>query len=1247
MALMLLLFAGEIISVCEKNFQTDLGILTMHLFFSKLKVNNLEQIQVRMLQGENGPQVYVPLENATKIGNLFLGLEMMDVDSQKMPQMEDVKSLVGIEQALKQAFLVLDSECEEEENSYKIQIFLKQQKFEFIASVEITDVETVNSEVMIEILFQIPSQSKSSKTIGDILGDAMDTFYKPAKQLGYFIGDYYTTYILQVPLELQDETPYRFTLEEHFTPKPKEGFGNSLSFCTPDPDPRTLHGSVLPYLQTGKIWVFLDFEKLTGTDDIMGFKFELEIKEDKEAPDQMLDFGDLRDPSMYFAKVEKGFFFGLSGIEMDRSPLAIDEFKAGMWSADYLFDMGENLENFYKSNKGLVDTEVGGKIKGELDSQFLLMRAMSYNTKDLIDKLEIADTIDQYETQANLFPTLVEKNLKDMKKVDVLETIKKLMVVSGYQFFEDQAVIDKILQSNQPPESYLEFNELTELIDESETNFATGKRYIYSTHLTVDQLALNRDHLERTAFAVLLQLASSKIVIQKEALKSVYFGDVSEGFIIKISILLDEGKYNQFLKNANDIFGYDVDNDLDEQSQSSHKMQILGTLKHPNHISDESLLNIRESEDLDNSSIKHKQKIYSRDPMLQNHHTSGRTSQATVIHKSGSNHTHTSNETEIDPKVLEKQIIEAFPFETTMHDIEKMDHSERPVLLHHIWITNFIMNQFLQQSQEEFGIHDNDESFLFVTYLNSGKPSNYDLKKRKFHEIEEALKTALIHVEALFNFDFGGKTFKIVDQISYCIKIDQGVFYMVFQVPRIDVAMLPLNEFQFKTFMTTQQTPAQISKDPQYDAATRFIFSEFASADVMEHFLRMVEGYVFGQTNQLAPFNIVMPTHLEDGKFVYDKVKGTLKGNYFTHKQQRLLKENLADNIKTELRQGFTAIYYGEDEFIFDVKYTNLEIPIDPRDLDYQGFFDFAYMTLTRKWGKCPPEIELNFIGSTSTECHKVYGEKGLELSFQEPNSVTNLHDMEVTRSLRLHSYWDAPEYNQFVEDAGNEEELKIEKNGFDSDLHFMVKKSMSIDIKDLFFEDDGSLKEAKIVHELAVAKHKTMIDEVFDGEVVNNEEMATWLRAVSLTNNHYLLKDKLLKNYMKIPDQAETNAKKYSLIFKVFDLNKVTNKMTDFTTQAFPYPSKITLCLDTDGGQIKGDTDPDRMSNIKKFQAELENPKNLRYTQMLNYLETRQSFDIDVSTFTEVHPADLTMTFGARINFKLFARPKGRRMIL
>ena len=147
-----------------------------------------------MLQGENGPQVYVPLENSNKIGNLFVGFEMIDVDPKEMPQMQDVKNLVGIEQAFEQVMLVLDSECTEDENSYVFKIFLKQQKFEFIAYVEITNIQTVHSEEGIEILFEIPAELKSSKNIQDILGSAMDTFYKLAKQLGVFIGDYYTTY---------------------------------------------------------------------------------------------------------------------------------------------------------------------------------------------------------------------------------------------------------------------------------------------------------------------------------------------------------------------------------------------------------------------------------------------------------------------------------------------------------------------------------------------------------------------------------------------------------------------------------------------------------------------------------------------------------------------------------------------------------------------------------------------------------------------------------------------------------------------------------------------------------------------------------------------------------------------------------------------------------------------------------------------------------------------------------------------
>lgn len=935
----------------------------------------------------------------------------------------------------------------------------------------------------------------------------------------------------------------------------------------------------------------------------------------------------------------RGFYLGFEGIQLSAQSFESDTNKYNMVDGLYAFDMMNCLPNFIKAQSIADEFPLISK-KGHPTQRVFLVHAESLDYSVLInDNSKRNFSLGTVEGEVDL--TVAQKDQLLTKNL-VRKMAQSLIRYLHAEVFDNMQLIKAEHAVIVNGESNIDLVS-SDKPKQNESQLLQKERvYEFRVSVNFDKSQFKIDLVEPEVLDDIVKLNAFILKVKKVPFKQDYLEIYGSGHVVQMELYFDEQIYQQKAQNPDQFFtGVAPQLGVSEkrEQESEHVSQVSSELS-----------STRSSD----SGSKKSAKAIILDQKTNREDKSNKSKQEDQLG--------VDEDEDLGDKASRKKINDEFPFKVIFKDAMTASESgESPVHPHSLLLSRYLVKEYLLWSVHALDISEDDvEDGRFFEYPvrepASGKIVNEPVK-RELEPLLEDLELATVDTRVVKNVTINSVLYNEVDQVTFVVKENRGLFFLIFRFARRDAIHWKPNTFRLE-FMVHLSDKASGFETPNLDS-DEFSNLYASSTDTFKGALWEKE-FVWGFTQIVDA--LVFKKKESVVEIMFDDIDPDTQD--FVHKQKNAdgTKAFVFDSRRREISYDLVTFPFKETRGEPNKKGTQKSPKrgvFEPRDdQDFSGgnhfkvkaafvTANFATDTATRRkqmeeyeklaleftleFGDCPKTFVTNFQFIPSLKCTKIFSEGKYMLEFKDSAQKDISNEVQIERVLRLYTFW--PEIDELDDEQKMELRVNHHQGGFlgfsayERHLTYRLLVVNSVHLESFVSDEDNgetSDAELEVIAQREVERLDSAGKDQGESPKVTKGDVDNTLRAISLNENEFLPLEKNFLKYLLAPDRK--NKSQFGTIAGGLAVMKHVDD-SDY--------EEVPADVETGRYNLKVELTPKGFSQekvIKYFQSK----DNEVFFKKMQHLENEEKYVVEVEDYYHFNAANARVNSGQEIVVKL-----------
>ena len=967
--------------------------------------------------------------------------------------------------------------------------------------------------------------------------------------------------------------------------------------------------------------------------------------------------------TMESTNMKKLVALGYDGVEFTQEEYESNSSKHLMLDRVLLFDMKNSIPN---NMKYLFKTEYEfspiDTIKYDMEFKYLLSQAQVLDYSSLIEEGGNFDP-------TTVYPEAVEmRDERDNKlTVKLIKEFSVALIKLYYaQIFDNMSVIKAINLDHLKNISSVELIESNGPGGSEDDLLETNGLYEYYLSVYFDENEIdNPDVIEMLKDSV-QRLNSMILMVKKVPFEKDYLEKYAAGFMVQIELYFDKIAYAQFGTDSYQFFkGVPVD-----RNSSPVEEEIIGE-----NVSESS----QEAIDEKSNQIEPDGLNESIDEKLDE------------VDENTLNETHDElldeslDEQDIVGKEVEEDyrgdIDSYFPFEKTYADVlESIDAKGEPVQGYNMKLSLYFIKQFMIGVWDRLELTNEDVEDSRYFELSVYSPTAQKLVNEKIiddsKKLEKDLASSTIDARIVQNASINSIEYPEVDQITYMVKMNDGVYYMIFRMERRTSTSWKLNEYNFEFFLHHSGKKEDFAP-PDLDNPE--IPTQFSNSIFVIESALMEKKFIHDLTEMVDSFalkrrNVILPITFHDFKdqepkfednqegpedsitFKYDMDSRQYQYDLMTfpfseHRNEPRLKSKpqspkygFMNKERIDLLDDHD--FSGNNHFLVSAKFESNNLSENSEERAEQlTKFDKLVFSFKLEMGACPDDFVTSFQFLASYSCQKIFSNGKYMLEFKDLADGDFANKVSIERVMRVYTFWPSLEkFDEYDDENELDDETleKIDKQKYDYKrknnnkelgfttyekeltYRFMLINSIHLDT---ILDDPAGHEVSEEELRLEADKLKTMFDSVEDNQGknptnVSKETLENIVKAISIEENDAIRMEKEFQNLFPegiVGNESMFGTMANGMIVQNFQGND----------------SFMDLPETVDNGVFKMKVEMDE-HKFEKERLITFLKENAEFFTKIMHLETEEKYEVAVSDYKHLNYGNARLNVGKQVIVKL-----------
>lgn len=1006
--------------------------------------------------------------------------------------------------------------------------------------------------------------------------------------------------------------------------------------------------------------------------------------------------------------LKKSYFFGFEGIQIASTSFKNDS-NQDIRDGTFLFDVMNS--NVNESKVSLSPTDWPGLLpgSGQLTERFFLARVLSENYFDRIQ----SDPLFDPSTLKSPLNQLLTSKKAFISTEKVLRVCELLVRQSTLEVFDNLLLFKAEQEMKKSGEPVIQFVKVSEQSEDEQTQdkgFLESKK-VYEFRLLVkfDQKHFNHRELPERVSTNIIQLNSILLRIIQEPFEQDYFFSRGQGSVLALEFYYDAKEFSRVYGSWTKFFSFGQETDLSTQMsdvslldfQSILSQQSSGSVSpHLELVNRTSTPRIPLISDLDDSQLLEEREsiIETASPKVQ--HKSQPTQQSPVVEtptknvqKAHSNRTETSgnqiqegdstpNETTVQENdssqsevsslpntssevtetelksteeelaaLQRKSIVTKFPYEFSFAEYLKENPTKRHVDRQNIKMAKYFVSLFLSQTAKTLFSEDqpSKDHFLWIPIKKNNDYSNHPIHDFSFQEIQLALVDATIDARVLDSVEMSKRLHTAVDQISFPLKLNNAIYYLVLRFSRRSRETLESNslDLQITIFESLLEegfdSPDLEALDLKkaYEEPVDTWQSLIMNKQTMFNLIEKLDYLILKRDEDIPELFFYTENENEefddeekglggDPTFVYNQASRTYEFDLVTAPIAKLVRVPMVPGRETARKYEYSD-FSSDNHYKIRFSFDTLDLSLDPSQNNYENY-QVLSIAFKFEFGACPLEFVSHFKIKDSITCKKVYSDRKYMLEFSDSEKAPLKGDFLTTPSLRMYLLW--PEKVDQVADsdlkqrAQEDQVEEVESSTFARGLVYRFIKNHSVHLERHLYSSTGAETSKPALEALA---QKALESFKKSGFLLGKspgrfqaKTLTNILKAVALHENTALAEETGFADCMRNKPQEDQSVFQNFAEALSVHMHKHSKKFG--ALKKVESGEHYRLKVELNNSAYKG----------KGWLEYLTADENEDFLKKMEYLEHYEKYRVGISEFAQFDVAQMRYIFGEQATVRL-----------
>ena len=1003
----------------------------------------------------------------------------------------------------------------------------------------------------------------------------------------------------------------------------------------------------------GEDVIFFDWKKIVATQkNSLTLQMHFQLQPQLELP---ADFEEALVHSICEEEhLSRNYFIGFEGVQIGQSPIQ-DESGLSVIDGEYLFDLHNSLPNRSKLS------QLGSKF-GPLSNS-----AQKLTEKYLLGRLLTADLGSVPSEQLKDTQSQLDSKVEGAK---ILLTTEKVLSVATFlirrlnpEVFDNLELVKAEREMAKRTQNTIQLLQLT---SESHPKGTVKGKFVsedqvfeYRLIVKFNEECFDHRKIPAQLLTTIVQLNSCFLRFKNVPFSADVFGKYSTGNMVLLEFYYDQTEFHNFSESWQQFFtfGSEVNTSVSISDLAVNVSSTVTTVFEANESEDSERSDEVVSAVSSETPIEHTTPSHAPSKIIKPIISSQSETTQTIDTESASKDSQDESQgDQIESSQMPDRadLVAHFPFDLYYSEFLKLPNiPQRHVDKQNLKLAKYLAALFLSSVVEHFFPEGecSDDHFMWLTVKQHGNKANLPIHNFSFEEMQIALLNASVDIRIVEMVEIDSRLFDQVDQITFSIKLAEGVYFLVFRFSRRDASSFHTETLHFQFFVLLSGSEQKYEAPDMNALEAQKLNPEpisvwhslIVNRMVMYNLLEKIDFLVFKRSEEIPELFFYNDSdspefeHEEKGlegepSFIYDQSTRTYLFDVVTAPiAKRVQIPNLPDR-PTGQRFEYSD-FSSDNHYKAKVRFDTVDLALDPSKNNYD---EYQKMTIVFKFefGACPVEFETFFKFTDETTCRKIFSEGRYMVEFRDAAALEGDFDVPIEESLRMYLLWpdevEGVEDGNLVQSAQESQIDEVDSSSFGRNLVYRFILNRSVHLEKFLYAENEAENSEKALREIAEVYHQKFKDTIHQKKskikppIIKSKKIVNLVKAIVLHENSALTQETGFTDLMKNP--VKKNRSEFENFQHVVKVLCHKHSANFGELKKVKVDNVYRLKVELDSYAYKGTTWADYLNN----------PSNADFLGKMTYLENYEKYKAYLSKYEQFDLAQMRFNFGQQASIHL-----------